>query len=223
MKHYVITRLALKLDAKWRKRTTGLDWDEWVKDSIQLMDKYCRPSLKNQSDQDFTLLSLVDPSVTDVGTPLDNEVIIRFNFKNQNSIINAINGAIDDPDWVIITRLDRDDCLRYDFIEKVKQYLSDEKEAYVDIKKMISYDAINNAAYDSPKYNRCVSPFVSVREKVNGRIRCIPFAVNHSQVNRKLPGRKVTDLIPVQVVHGTNVTNKVAGGRCEFNKSEFGL
>ena len=217
MKHFVITRLAIK----WNHPLVKMSWQDWLNDSINLMDTYCRPSLRKQTDQDFTLLSLVDPSVTYVGNKLPNEIIVPCGSMDRMDLINAVNGFIS-GDWIILTRLDRDDCLRFDFLEKIKQYLREDKEQYIDIKKMYSWDTHTDKVYDSPKYKTCISPFVSVKERVNdGHIRCVPFAVNHAAICNVLPGKKVTDLLSIQVVHGTNVINRTMGPECEINKSEY--
>jgi len=226
--HIVVTRLALK----WRYNETNLTWDEWLQNSIYLMDKFCRPSLKNQKNQNFYLLSLVDESINDFGNKLENEDIIKIDsngVENINErIIEGINCYINkliDSDGIILTRLDRDDCLRNDFIDNVKKHLISGEEKYVDLNHSITYDLNNNTFHDSKKYYKTfVSPFVSVYEKINdGKIRCVPFMVDHTKISKILYGEKVDDLYAMQVIHKYNLKNKVFGDKISINKRDYGI
>jgi len=195
------------------------------------MNNYCRPSLKNQSNQDFTVLSFVDESVTQFGDVLNNEVILKskdYGNELKDVLIGGINqylSTLVGYDGVIITRLDRDDCIRYDFIENVKKYLSDGVEQYVDINNSYTYDLKNNIIHDSKKYfNTFVSPFVSTYEKFeSGKIKCIPFLVEHTKIPTMLPGKKVNNLFGMQVIHDHNLKNKIFGEPIKINEKEFGL
>ena len=226
IKYIIVTRLALK----WRYQETNLSWNEWLNNSIFLMNNYCRPSLKNQTDQNFTILSLVDDSVTNYGNILENEIILKVKATNsiKHDIINTINeyvSNLNDCDAVILTRLDRDDCLHKNFVNIVKTHLSSGIEQYIDLNDSIIYDSINNIAYDSKKYNNTfVSPFVSTYEKrINGKIKCYSFIEQHSTVSKFLNGKKIDDLIALQVIHQYNLKNKVQGSLIKINKINFGI
>ncbi|MFW5847973.1 MAG: glycosyltransferase [bacterium] len=228
VKHIVVTRLAVK----WRFKDTKLNWDEWLRDSIKLMDTFCRPSLKNQSTQDFTLLSLVDESVEQYGNVLDNEVILKIKSKEgdypKKEMVNKINeyvSTLKDYDYVIVSRIDRDDCLHYRFLELVQLYLSGSGEKYVDLNYSITLSTKTKTAHDSRKYfNTFVSPFVSTYEKiVNGKIRCISIINDHDKVSKFLVGKKVNDLIGIQVIHDNNLKNKIYGKPININYKDYGI
>lgn len=223
IKHIILTRLALKGEYS----NTGFNWDEWLENSIYLMNTICRPSLKNQIDQDFILLSFVDNSVNYYGDILENEMIIKVYNKNLISYVNKyISENLKNYEYIIITRLDRDDALRYDFIQNIKKnILIDNEEKYIDIKYSICYDLDNNMTYFSKKYfNNFISPFVSTLEKiVNGKIKCVPFLVQHPDVHKILPGEKNEDLLPIQTIHQYNLKNKIFGDQIDINKKDFGL
>jgi len=230
VKHIIVTRFALK----WRFAETNLkNWDRWLDDSIHLMESFCRPSLKNQTNQDFTLLSIVDNSVKNYGNMLENEVILKVPTIKKNGypkqqMINVINeyiAGLEGFDSVILTRLDRDDALRNDYIDNVQGYLSDNVESYVDLRNSISYDYDKKEAHDLKKYSSSfVSPFVSVHEAINnGKIKCISLLVDHNEVSSYLKGRKVNDLYAMQVVHQNNIGNKVRGVLIKINKTDYGI
>jgi len=228
VKHIIVTRLAIK----WRFSETNLTWDQWVKSSISLMDRFCRSSLKNQTDQDFTLLSIVDQDINEYGNVLDNEVILKVNSVNneypKSNMIDVINeyiGNLEGYDSVILTRLDRDDALRSDFIKNVKKYLQEKPDSYIDLNNSLTYDNEKSVAHNSKKYfNTFVSPFVSTHEKIiNNKIKCISLLVDHNLVNKHLPGKKVNDLYAMQVIHGLNLINRLYGHPIVFNKKDYGI
>lgn len=228
IKHIVITRLAIK----WRFKDTKLNWGSWLEDSINLMDSFCRPSLKNQTTQDFTLLSIVDESVGECGNILDNEIILKIKSKEGNyprhEMIERINEYVSGLfgyDFIIISRIDRDDCFHKDFLKTVKKYLNGNSEKFVDLNHSITYSIENDVAYNSMKYyNTFVSPFVSTYEKIiNNKIRCIPFMVDHNEVSKHLKGKKVNDLIAMQVIHKYNLINKIYGNPININYNDYGF
>ncbi|NPV13178.1 MAG: glycosyltransferase [Ignavibacteria bacterium] len=227
IKHLVVTRLAIK----WRFNETNLSWDDWLKNSIYLMNRYCRPSLKNQSNQDFTLLSIVDKSVTYYGDVLENEIILKVpeikkGIDIKKVIINSINKYIytlKGYDYVIITRLDRDDCLAHDFVDNIRNNFSYIEE-YIDINYSYIYDTKTDIFYKSEKYKKMISPFVSTYEKINnGKINCYPFLVDHTKVGKMLNGKKCDKLQCIQVIHDYNLKNKVYGIITDINKKDFGI
>lgn len=222
MKHIILCRLGIK----WRYKETGLSWEEWYKNSIYLMDTFCRPSLKNQNNTNFTLLTFVDKDINYFGNILENEVILKVN--KTKEMINSINNylcSLDNIDSVICTRLDRDDCLRYNFIDIVQnKLLLDKIEQYVDVKYVYTFNILNGNIHKSNQYNEKVSPFVSTYEKaINNRIKCIPFAFTHTRVSQALNGTKIDDLIVMQTIHENNLINKTHGNIININKKEFGL
>lgn len=227
IKHILVSRVAVK----WGKRhnEVGLSWDEWIKDSFYLYDKYCRPSLKQQTNQDFILLSLIDVGITEYGDVLNNEKIIKTSGVDiRKTMIDGVNSYIneikDEYDYVLLTRIDRDDCLKKDFIENLKTHIfsDDIKEKYIDLYYSYTFNVKSGEVHDSPKYHKMVSPFVSTLEKINnGKIRCISFMVDHNAVKNHLNGKKLKNLYAMQVIHENNLKNKIMGDVVNIQLNEF--
>lgn len=227
-KHIVVTRLALK----WRFNETKLNWENWLENSVHLMDNFCRKSLKNQTNQDFTLLSFVDESVEEYGNVLNNEIILKVKGRNnqypKQEMITQINEylkGIENLDSVILTRLDRDDCLHETFLGKVKNYLISNEESFIDLNYSLTYDFKNKTIHNSKKYfNTFVSPFVSTHETIkNNELRCISLLVDHDAVPKYLKGKKVDDLFAMQVIHENNLKNRIYGETININLKEYGI
>jgi hypothetical protein len=224
--HLIITRLAIK----WRYSETGKSWDEWLNDSLYLMNKYCRSSLSQQTNQDFTLLTIVDSSVNKYGNCLDNEIILKVSSGDdypRQQIIDSINNYISTLNYnnIITTRLDRDDCLRNDFIDNVKKYFQNIPEGYVDIRNCYTFDSENK---DVRKFiiqddNYC-TPFVSMKEKVrDNKIGCISMLYDHPDISKYCDGFKSESLSALQVIHGNNISNVMFGNQEEIDLKRYGI
>lgn len=230
IKHLVIVRLALK----WNLKTNKLTWFDWLEDSIKLMDKYLRPSLKNQTNQDFELISLVDETVEYVGETLPNEHILKIK-TNEDSLFNKdtcdflcdyILNKYQNYTHVLITRIDRDDCLHKDFIKLLKTKLKNFDEQFIDTKNV--YQLKNGETYVCDKYdsNGMVSPFVSSFEKIlKNKIKCLPYRYPHHDINKYVKGVKYNDLIALQVIHNNNILNKLKNNAYlkKINLKDFGI
>lgn len=236
IKHIVIVRLGLK----WRYKELNQKWEDWLENSVYLMDKYCRPSLKNQTVKDFDILTLVDKSVNKYGNILDNEKILKFDSEsdlttiwegNENGLmIKTINEYISknykDYTYILLTRLDRDDVIRFDFLENVRKNINGNKEQYIDSNNIVHFK--NDKFYKCDKYinGRMVSPFVSTLEKIeNGIIKCVPFFKSHTETKKYLPGNKFENLQALQIIHDNNFSNKLGNKQIieNINKRHFGI
>jgi len=219
LKHIVITKLAIK----WRFEETKLNWNDWLNYSIFLMDNYCRPSLKNQINQDFTLITLVDNSVNNFGNVLNNEIIIKIK-KDKNSLypVNNIVNNIDNYiqslnnmyDKLIITRLDRDDMIKNNYLLNVKNKLKDKNNYYLDLNNLYVYNLNKNIFFKSKKYyNTFVSPFVSTVENIKSNMNYYILTEQHTKLNKLLNGHKDNSLYAMQIIHKYNLLNKVTGNK----------
>lgn len=224
-KHLVISRLAIK----WSYHRLNLSWDEWLNDSINLYDNYTRPSLLNQTNQNFILVTLVDESVEYVGNKLVNEVIVKVSEGNEqigfkDELNEFIKNTFNDCDYLIMSRMDRDDMYHKDYINIIQDYVSNNpnKEYYIDNSIIYSFDSINNTMYLSNKYSKIISPFVTIVQKNNdGFVNKNVYSVQHSEWNKHLSGEKLDNLLPVQVIHNNNLLNKITGNKIKYNLSDF--
>lgn len=228
IKHIIVLHLAVKRldDQGYVFERLGMSWDQWLKKSIYLMDKYCRPSLRNQTCQDFTLLTFVDSSVNEFGNVLPNEKVIKIDegLDEADKKVAAINEYLSDAQRMIITRLDRDDLLHKDYTKHVRDHFEMGAKGYIDIFYSFSFDMQKGIFYDSPKYNWCISPFVSVlEERQDNGFTCLPYRVGHPQTGHYVTGIKSRHLSSIQGIHDHNVLNKVQGVRTKINKPNYGI
>ncbi len=167
MKHFVGTRFNLKV-FDWKKNKSGNSvlTDAWLKDRFNLFEKYCLPSLINQSNQNFIWFVFFD-----VDTPRfykDRIDFLRKDFPNfkpifidsldklTSSFKEHILKHVDASDkFIITTRIDNDDIIHKDFISTIQSLYIPEHLTVIDIRKgyQVSIDV------HTPEIRNYIHPF----------------------------------------------------------------
>jgi hypothetical protein len=223
MKNIIITRMNLQ----WNKQLT----DNFVSETITRMNTINRASLKNQSCQDFTLLTLTDEKMSDFGDVLENEIIIKVpslnGGYNHEGIIEAVKKYVSSLDCkaVITTRLDTDDALHKHFIKNLKNI----KLAINNYADTVSgFPCLNiktGETITSKKHpNWFTSQFVSFHENVKG-FKCVVYEHSHAKVGQHYKGFHYDELKVLQVIHGKNHSTKIytEGQKVNINLQDYGL
>ena len=125
-KHLIISRLAIKWYTKDGEtlrceEELGQTWDEWLASTIKLYSTYTRESLRKQSNQNFTLISVVDESVDNIGELLPNEVVLKI--KAVKDLVPAVTKFIEDnykSPLYLMSRIDRDDCFGVTYVQELQ-------------------------------------------------------------------------------------------------------
>lgn len=222
MEVLIITRLNLQ----WNKPLTP----EFVNNSIRRMESINRSSLKNQSCQDFTLLTLTDETMTDYGDPLENEVIIKIpniGKYNHDGIIQAVMGYVEnlDCDSVITIRLDSDDALHVDFVKNLIEN-NIPVNNYADIVSGFPcYDIKTGKVYTSKKHDkRFTTQFVSFHE-LKKDFKCVVMRQTHTKIGQLYQGGHYNNLKALQFIHDENHSTKIYNEAKEIkiNLSDYGV
>lgn len=144
MQHLVITAFNI----------FGRNGDDWLIPRMRMFKELCLPSIKSQTEKNFTWVILIDNEIptiyrdeliliTPPGTVLqevDKESInqtyngnsggaVSTLFQPVNHIPRLVGSYLDD-DWVTTSILHADDCLAKDYIELISE-LSTEKREYI--------------------------------------------------------------------------------------------
>lgn len=227
-KYLIISRVALDWEHPGRK----LSWEKWVENRLEFFDNYTRPSLKTQTDQDFTFVSLVDCRIlnNDLGlgkNKLENEIFLpveKISDTNRlpeitSSLISLVHEKYANYDSIISSRIDSDDMFRKDFVEKNKSLLKIGN--YSDIQESFTLDIRSGKVYISNKYRTMVSPFVSVHERID-KLKFLSHKVYHHDVNKYISGKKYKELQAIQIIHKNNLVNKLGKREYKINLKDFG-
>lgn len=178
-KHYIITRFNLRVDDwNYTKNNEVVLTEEWLDHRFLLFKNFCLPSMINQCNQNFTWLIFFD-----VNTPEKHRSIIHEiseSYKNLHafyidgyeemlpSLLSFIHKDIGRNDKYIITsRIDNDDCLHQNYIDKIQGAFDKQENCIVDIPD--GYQLVLNKNSDRQiieirKLRNYFNPFISLIE-----------------------------------------------------------
>lgn len=219
---YLLTRFNLKF---WKKTKNGMDTRsaEWLSRRFELFETYCVPSVANQTEKQFLWFCLFADD-TPVGW-LDRLVDVRKRCKqfyplllsdeegqDHETVIACFLETIHSQGQMVITlRIDNDDAIANDFIEKAVVVANHQKEnkAVYWYEKGIQYYHHKKVAfvYKAPHNHY---PFLVVKNSCEGERNILAFSHRGN-----LPEEYGRSVIPVsnamwmEVIHDDNVMNEV--------------
>lgn len=247
MKHIIISRINMprELDVTHHKNPAPYKNPEWNKERVYLLNNILRPSLAQQTNQNFTFISLWGEVFE--GNELENEVkekVVRgldewdekaFDFqkwqrgrgvtvkeemdfaKQVKDILSKHRGT---EDYVLITNIDCDDALHKDFVallQKGAMRHSRKAPFYVDVWKRWALNLFNGRKGDKTRKNT-PSPMISVIEK---DLECYPLKYHHPMLKKYIRGTKIVDVEAVQTINNGNILSGGIGEAAEFNLTDF--
>lgn len=236
MNHYLITRFNLR-SRDWHHTRLGEEvlTENWLKKRFAIFEKYCLPSVINQSNQNFKWCVFFD-----VDTPgFYKKRIDRFKKQQSNffpvyiedmeslnrSLIAFIEKTITGFPFLITTRLDNDDILHRDFIETIQSQFKLQDDLVIDLTKGFQiqrkrhYSAIRTI--DFP-FNQ----FISYAETTTPPIRTVMDKQHQEWKRHHLVKSFSEKEMWIEFIHDTNKWNDV---RSEFkrtacfNNKDFGI
>lgn len=187
-----------------------------------LFEKYCFPSIINQSNKDFEWLCLFDVNTSSIWKQRINEYISIFpNFKahylNIDQTINLTdylsNFILEDIsntniDHIVTLRFDNDDSLNIDMINELKNKISNQNE--------VGFYSFNYGLQYFTKYNSIKgyyfpnNHFLARLEKVNNELETV-MACNHTKVMTEYTQFNYKNDVPmwIEIIHEKNIVNEV--------------
>lgn len=217
IKHFVVTFFNLRLWHSDKKNVPTLT-PAWLDKRFSLFEKYCFPSVKNQSSDNFTWLCLFD-----IDTPEKYKEYIKqyqeqcpafraYYFteaeaKDWSTSIKKIIIPYVQPedDYIITTNLDNDDALHTGIVERIQQLVTAKPtEGLYSFHKGLQYFADLNIAL------KMVYPhnhFLTLVEKNNPEFKTIE-SYFHGDARKFLNTMDIKDGYSwMEVVHQNNVSN----------------
>lgn len=216
--HLLLTRFNVSFDGSGR----GLD-PEWLDHRFDLFDRFCYPSVRTQSSQEFRWLVFFDQQTS----PAFRERIQDYSawpgftpvFLDRWSPdrVRAEVARVLRPQvqYVITSRVDNDDALAVDFMERVQAEAAGKDFEYLNFP--VGYVWEDGRIYELIHWS---NPFVSLTERVRpGEPPRTVFSMDHMEVFHSGNLRQI-DGPPVwlMVVHSRNVINQRAGIRQPIEK-----
>jgi Putative rhamnosyl transferase len=188
--------------------------ESWLRDRVELFERYCLPSVRAQTRQAFTWLVYFDPAspawlrdwvagheAAGAFRPLYREEVPR------ETLIADIRAAVGPAPAAVLltTNLDNDDALAADFVARLQ-------DAVVSPVRSALYVGDGLIGRGTRLYRRTDphNAFCSVREPWDEPVTC--WADWHNLLPRQMPAVVLRgDPGWLQVVHGANVSNRVRG------------
>ncbi len=224
-KHFIITLFNLKLWESDKKNRTTRSM-EWLDSRFELFEKYCLPSVKSQTKQNFIWLCLFD-----IDTPafyrerierysteynqlhplyFSAEESSQYSALDENTrcrfIRNSVRAFLDlGDDYIITTNLDNDDALNIHFIERTQQeFLKMETNTLLSYNLGIQYvECINVVLRMKYPHNH----FLTLVESTNEDFKTILY-YGHAGARKMLKHIDIYEMpYWLEVVHSSNVSN----------------
>ncbi|MGE5943551.1 MAG: glycosyltransferase [Flavobacteriales bacterium] len=235
MKHFLATRFNLTVP-DWKTSKSGklVLTDNWLENRFYLFENYCLPSVKNQTNQNFTWCVFFDANTSDFYKK--KVKVIEENYSNfkplfidgigslHNSFKDFIVNNLKNNEYVITTRLDNDDLIHKDFIKTIQSLYQPIDKTVIDLRK--GYSITLKEKYSEIRvYVGRFNPFISLVEEAK-KIETV-FAKMHLDWGDSKNVIIENNLkLWVELVHEENKLNhtKVHLQRTYvFNNRDFGL
>jgi hypothetical protein len=184
----------------------------WLRQRVELFERYCVPSVLAQTNSNYRWLIYFDPESPQwlkdrvevhatAGTfhPVFRESV------SPTELVSDIADLFPAPaEFLISTNLDNDDGLAIDFVERLQSVHARERTAIYLTRGLIKSPAGLYRRVD--RHNA----FCSVREPWTEPVTC--WLTWHNLLPQRMPVRTLWGAPAwLQVVHGTNVSNRVHG------------
>jgi hypothetical protein len=218
--HFLLTQFNLKV--RHSSPLTRLD-PTWLESRFELFDRFCYPSVRTQSEQNFKWIVYFDSQ-----TPIlfKDKIAEYANWKNfipiylddeltdevnRKTILNHFSSA---ASYLITTRIDNDDAICKSYIKDI--HLNFDEQEF----KFMSFINGHVLHVDGRLYRfrYLNNPFISLIERIDQSdvssfrtVLCGP----HTELSKIGSMKQIqTPFSWLQIIHGKNVSNKIRGLRC---------
>lgn len=205
-KHYIITRFNFGI---YDRKDAG----EWMEYRIGLFEQYTLPSIKAQTNKNFTWVLCFDER-----TP--GKIICKYDYLDNVEIFYGrgkdwIKQKPAETDWIITSRIDNDDFYHKDFVQNIQMEFLGRgmKEMILDVHYYIM-DHNTKELWDleRPLPN---SPLITLCEWWQGAESVL--AHEHSNMTKYYRGYIIPKYLACQVAHGKNVICHCRGKKKDHN------
>jgi hypothetical protein len=209
--HILLTRFNLPSDGM---ESTIRNQDGWLEGRVRLFEEYCLPSVRAQREQNFAWIIYFDPQSPEwlkawieTTHPGSFTPIFRARVPTDDLRADLESVVPAKSRWLMTTNLDNDDGLGRDFVGRLQGTRSEARRAAVYLSRGLIKSA-DGLFLRTDRHNA----FCSVRETWDAPVTC--WADWHNRLPLSMPA-EVHGGQPswLQVVHATNVSNRIRGRR----------
>lgn len=199
--------------------------EAWLKRRFELFEQVCLPSLQAQTDQDFEWLVFFSD-----GTPDPYKERIRALQKQCPQLVpvflydgeymvgrfkQEVAHRLTSTDTHLITaRIDNDDAFHRGMVARVRAEFRGQGDELLNFVHGLQADPDNGLAAIATEYS---NPFLSRIERVRDGQALTVLDVQHTEAKDSKALRDIrTEPMWLQLIHGSNVTNRIDSGRYIF-------
>jgi len=185
----------------------------WLKNRWELFQRYCVPSVRAQVEKNFVWLVFLDPEsprwLVDGMASFERESLLVTSYRtgvDRDELLKDITTALGTRrERLVTTNLDNDDGIASDFVSRIQATVHDgpTRAIYLTNGLIKGGDSIY---FRHDRHNA----FCTVSAPWNAPRTC--WATWHNLLTTEMPADEVGgDPAWLQVIHGTNVSNKIRG------------
>jgi hypothetical protein len=190
--------------------------EAWLNHRFELFDRFCLPSVRGQTNQQFKWLVFYDSQTPERfaqrlyryaewsnlrPVPLD-----VCNLENIRRAIASCGNPL--PEYLLTTRLDNDDAIHESFVDVVQKQFTRQAGEAINITH--GYQLYGKKAYYRRHWG---NPFISLIERSANPATV--FARNHDELGTIAHIKQIKDFRGwAQIIHQNNAFNQVHGIRC---------
>lgn len=218
---YLLTRFNLKF---WRIAKSGMDTrsQEWLQKRFELFEQYCLPSIASQTYENFSWFCLFSEDtpekylqrLVELKKLCPQFYPVLLSDTETADHCGAIGSLIDkvrQPEKTLVTlRIDNDDAIALNFIEKAITFVEDQVEPrkIYWFNRGLQYYHKEHVAF-SYRFDPNHYPFMINKHPQDGDLNILAFS--HRETHREGFAFKYVDSpeMWMEVVHGDNVMNEV--------------
>lgn len=218
IQHLLISRFNLRLWTPERKENARPTDDAWVQRRVELLYRYCAPTMNAQTEQGFDWLVLVDPgtpgwvrSELRAASPRIElvEVVGRDLLERLRHEVSHRLRA--DTDVLLQTRLDADDGLARTHFEELRDRVVPGRTEYLEAPHGFQLDVATGRTFVRKGWRS--NGFTSLAQPASTFPRTI-YDGRHRHLDRIAPVRAWTDRpMWLHVIHDVNNSSRINDGR----------
>lgn len=217
IKHFILTRYNVATPGRWEEIRLR---PHWLEKRFQLFRDYCLPGVAGQTRKDFEWIIFFDEQ-----TPADymdriRALQVHFPFRiittplfEMSALAPQILAERAEAEWLLTTRLDTDDILATDFVERLRRDLKPGMKQVFNFPHGLMLSLKDGKAPALYRDRDDSSPFVSLFEPFDENLTTI-WKEMHRYADRLAPLVQAgPEPAWLQIVHGDNIANRIRGVR----------
>jgi len=211
--HIIVSRVNVKIAEQSKNEI-------WLKNRLEILNRTLRPSIAGQINKNFKFITLWGYDPVDC---IEGEIPIVIKSTGFTQVFREVKANIlklVKSDYILMTRVDSDNCLGDDFVETLQNNLTDDVPYYYDIKRMNVIDL--RTGIKSIWNVDETSGFISVMEKTSD-FNQIPYNYIHGDIGNHIKGTSL-DLNVLLTIHGGNLcVKKIFGEKNNFDLKKYNI